>query len=207
MIHSLKKKCLKQYSWLTPSYILLLPIFFQNNHNPGRFLQTYRTNRSSSVINLSNLTIDVILKCRHTERKERRTPPTVTLTTASTPTESPNDVSSDVPNQNNEFLVDNNDIFIQNNEVLNQNSGVLRLENDVLMESFLQSRSDSSSGLTSDCDQVLTFDFFNSKWLKLIKLVSPYIQRCTQGVRERDEKNPNGKILLIKNWKGNQTGS
>jgi hypothetical protein len=92
----------------------------------------------------------------------------VTVTTASTPTELPKDVLS----YSNEILAYSNDDLSQNSsdvlrhnssdvlrhnssDVLRHNSGdVLRRENDALMESFLLRQSDSSSGLTSDCDQV-----------------------------------------------------
>ena len=83
----------------------------------------------------------------------------MTVTTASTPTELPKDVLS----YSNEILAYSNDDLSQNNsDVLRNNSDplrhnssdVLRRENDALMESFLLRQSDSSSGLTSDCDQV-----------------------------------------------------
>jgi hypothetical protein len=82
----------------------------------------------------------------------------VTVTSASTPTELPKDVLS----YSNEILAYSNDDLSQNSNVLRHNSDplrhnssdVLRRENDALMESFLLRQSDSSSGLTSDCDQV-----------------------------------------------------
>ena len=103
---------------------------------------------------MSFLNVDI-----STERREHRTPPTVTVTTASTPTKLPKDVLS----YSNEILAYSNDDLSQtNSDPLRHNSSdVLRRENDALMESFLLRQSDSSSGLTSDCDQVFNLlNFF-----------------------------------------------
>ena len=90
----------------------------------------------------------------------------MTVTTVSTPTELPRDVLS----YSNEILAYSNDDLSQNSDVQRHNSSdvlrhnssdVLRRENDALMESFLLRQSDSSSGLTSDCDQVFNLlNFF-----------------------------------------------
>ena len=96
----------------------------------------------------------------------------MTVTTASTPTELPKDVlsysneilaySNDDLSQNNDVSRHNSDVLRHNSDALKHNSSdVLRRENDALMESFLLRQSDSSSGLTSDCDQVFNLlNFF-----------------------------------------------